>query len=221
MRKVDDLNEISDGRIYELNDMVRVGSQDCKGCSDCCRGMGNSILLDPLDIFRITQAEGTTFEELLSGTIELNVSDGVILPNLKMAGEQEQCVFLNEEGRCRIHAYRPGICRLFPLGRCYGEHSFQYFLQADECSKQNRVKVKVNKWIDTPDIQKNSQYILDWHYFLKDVEMLLQKDEAGTLHKQVNMFLLNQFFVTPYETGKDFYEQFNERLAETKRQFSM
>lgn len=221
MRKVDDLNEISDGRIYELNDMVRVGSQDCKGCSDCCRGMGNSILLDPLDIFRITQAEGTTFEELLSGTIELNVSDGVILPNLKMAGEQEQCVFLNEEGRCRIHAYRPGICRLFPLGRCYGEHSFQYFLQADECSKQNWVKVKVNKWIDTPDIQKNSQYILDWHYFLKDVEMLLQKDEAGTLHKQVNMFLLNQFFVTPYETGKDFYEQFNERLAETKRQFSM
>ena len=64
MRKVENLNEISDGRIYELNDMVRAGCQDCQGCSDCCRGMGDSILLDPLDIFRLTLNGESTFEEL-------------------------------------------------------------------------------------------------------------------------------------------------------------
>lgn len=221
MRKVDNLNEISDGRIYELNDMVRAGSQDCKGCSDCCKGMGTSILLDPLDIFRITQAEGSTFEELLVDTIELNVSDGIILPNLKMTGVEQQCSFLNEEGRCRIHSSRPGICRLFPLGRCYGEHSFQYFLQDKECSKQNRTKVKVMKWIDTPEIKRNQQYILDWHYFLKDVEILLQRDTEGVLHKKANMYLLTQFYMTPYDTGKDFYTQFEQRLTEARSQFSL
>ncbi len=39
----------------------------------------------------------------------------MILPNLKMSGEGEACTFLNEEGRCRIHPCRPGICRMFRL----------------------------------------------------------------------------------------------------------
>ena len=29
--------------------------------------------------------------------------DGMILPNLKMVGEDEHCIFLNQEGRCGIH----------------------------------------------------------------------------------------------------------------------
>lgn len=219
MRKVENLNEISDGRIYELNDMVRAGCQDCQGCSDCCRGMGNSILLDPLDIFQMIQNEGSTFEQLLAGAIELNVVDGIILPNLKMVGEKEQCAFLNEERRCSIHSYRPGICRLFPLGRCYGEHSFQYFLQTKECSRQNRTKVKVSKWIDTPDIKRNEQFIIDWHYFLKDMEQILrQADDA--VQKQVNMYLLNAFFITKYDMEQDFYPQFYKRLDGAKEVFA-
>lgn len=217
LRKVENLDEISDGRIYGLNDMVRADCQDCKGCSDCCRGMGQSILLDPLDIFHITQNEGITFEALLADKIELNVVDGIILPNLKMAGDKEQCSYLNEEGRCSIHAYRPGVCRLFPLGRCYGEHSFQYFLQVNECSKKNRTKVKVSKWIDTPDLKKNQQYIIEWHYFLKDIEQYLIQNQNDELHKRINMYILNYFYITPYNKNEDFYTQFNHRVNELKR----
>ena len=46
-----------------------------------------------------------------------------------MNNEKEACYFLNEEGRCSIHSFRPGICRLFPLGRFYEEEGFRYFLQ--------------------------------------------------------------------------------------------
>lgn len=221
MRKVDNLSEISDGRIYGLNDMVRAGCQDCQGCSDCCQGMGNSILLDPLDIFRLMKYEGKTFEELLAGAVELNVVDGIILPNLKMAGEREQCTYLNEEGRCSIHSYRPGICRLFPLGRCYEDHSFQYFLQTKECSRKNRTKVKVSKWIDTPDLKQNQKYIIDWHYFLKDVEEKLKELENDELHKKINMFVLTMFFVTPYNEQEDFYPQFTTRLKQARSQLGV
>ena len=31
------LEEISDGNLYEANDMVKADCQDCKGCSDCCQ----------------------------------------------------------------------------------------------------------------------------------------------------------------------------------------
>ncbi|MBR3772492.1 MAG: YkgJ family cysteine cluster protein [Clostridium sp.] len=221
MRKVDNLDEISDGRIYGLNDMVRADCQDCQGCSDCCRSMGKSIILDPLDVFQLTKHTGLSFEQLLADKVELNVVDGIILPNLKMSGPKEQCAFLNEEGRCSIHAFRPGICRLFPLGRCYDEHSFQYFLQVNECSKKNRTKVKVSKWIDTPDLKRNQQFILDWHNFLKVVENLLLADDNEELHKNVNMILLNSFFVKPYNKEGDFYNEFEQRLLEVQKAFSI
>ena len=153
MEREIDLKEISDGRRYSSSDMVKADCGDCKGCSACCQGMGSSILLDPYDIYRLTQGTGMAFEDLLKGSIELNMSDGLILPNLKMAGEKEVCSFLNEEGRCSIHPFRPGFCRLFPLGRVYENGSFQYFLQTHECKKENRTKVKVRKWIDIPDLE--------------------------------------------------------------------
>ena len=43
--------EISDGKLYSRDDMVKAGCDDCRGCSACCHGMGNSIVLDPYDVF--------------------------------------------------------------------------------------------------------------------------------------------------------------------------
>ena len=44
-----DLQEISDGKIYGCNDMVRAACGDCAGCHACCEKMGTSIVLDPCD----------------------------------------------------------------------------------------------------------------------------------------------------------------------------
>ena len=46
-----DLQEISDGKIYGCNDMVRAACGDCAGCHACCEKMGTSIVLDPCDIW--------------------------------------------------------------------------------------------------------------------------------------------------------------------------
>ena len=53
MRRNVDLNEISDGKLYTSNDMVKADCYDCQGCSACCRGMGKSIILDPIDLFHL------------------------------------------------------------------------------------------------------------------------------------------------------------------------
>ena len=124
MKRNVDLKDISDGRLYSSNDMVKADCGYCKGCFACCQGMGNSIILDPLDIHRLTTGLQCTIEALLSKHVELNVVDGIILPNLKMQEESQQCAFLNSEGRCSIHPIRPGICRLFPLGRYYENGGF-------------------------------------------------------------------------------------------------
>lgn len=93
-----EIDKISDGKRYGANDLVKVGCDDCRGCSACCNGMGDSIVLDPMDVYRLEKKLGKTMEEiLLAGNVALRVVDGVILPHLKMTEQSDQCSFLNEE----------------------------------------------------------------------------------------------------------------------------
>lgn len=208
-----DLAEISDGKLYGANDLVKAGCNDCAGCSACCKGMGDSIILDPLDIHNLTLGLDKTFEELLEGgNIALRVVDGLILPHLLMAGEEEKCSFLNAGGRCEIHAFRPGFCRLFPLGRVYDEEGFSYFLQVNECQYKNRTKVKVKKWIDVPEIGKYEQFVKEWHFFQKEWQEELNACEDLEARKKVSMLILREFYQKPYADG-DFYEEFRARLT--------
>ena len=219
MRREESLDEISDGKLYTSNDLVKAGCNDCNGCSSCCKGMGNSLVLDPYDICQMTNGLNVTFMELLEGKLQLNVVDGVILPNMAMAGKDEACGFLNSEGRCGIHDIRPGICRLFPLGRYYENvqfsenNTFKYIIQINECKKENRTKVKIKNFLGIENLKEYEKYITDWHYFLKEAEAILRgymqngKEEKA---KSLTMDLLNTFFIMPY--GIDtFFEDYYER----------
>ena len=147
--------------------------------------------------------------------------DGNILPHLAMKGPEEKCIFLNEEGRCSVHAIRPGFCRLFPLGRYYTEEGFHYILQIHECAKKNRSKIKVKKWLDTPDLKNYEKFVWDWHQFLLDVQEVFYQTEDTELIKNLNMYVLSRFYTKPYEEAQDFYAQFYERLKEAKNLLSL
>lgn len=221
MRREVTLEEISDGRLYGANDMVKADCQDCKGCHDCCTGMGDSVVLDPLDVCRLSRGLGKSVDELLGGALELGITDGNILPHLKMTGSDEHCVFLDGNGRCSIHSFRPGFCRLFPLGRYYEDGRFHYILQIHECPKTNRSKIKVRKWVDTPDFKNYEKFVCDWHYFLLDVQEVLYNAEDEELIRNLNLYVVNQFYRKPYDENRDFYEQFYKRLEEGKGLLSL
>jgi Fe-S-cluster containining protein len=221
MKRYCTLEEISDGNLYEINDLVEASCNGCKGNATCCHGMGNSIVLDPYDIYRLTTNLKITFEQLLADKVELQVVDGIILPNLRMTGATEQCAFLNGSGRCSIHNMRPGICRIFPLGRYYENQGFKYILQVNECQNTSKTKVKVSKWIDTPDAKENEQFIVDWHYFLKDIEDKIKTIQDESLIKNINMYILNRFYLMGYDLDVDFYIQFSKRLKEAKEVFEI
>lgn len=211
------LNEVSDGKLYNANDMVKAGCNDCKGCSACCHGMGTSIVLDPFDIWQLTTGLNMSVEELFVQALELNVVEGVILPNLKMQESTSACYFLNEEGRCRIHAIRPGICRIFPLGRLYEQEAFQYFLQVNECKAVHKTKVKIKHWIDIPDYKRYEAFVSDWHYFLKHYQEQAEQGILGENElKTLNLNILNVCYLEPYESDADFYQQYEQRKARVK-----
>lgn len=222
MKRMVDLKQVSDGRLYSSGDMVKADCRDCEGCSDCCRGMGNTILLDPMDVWRFRRDLHKDFGALLEKEAELGMADGMILPNLKMDARTDACPFLDHNGRCSVHDSRPGLCRLFPLGRYYEGNGFRYFLQIHECSKKNRGKIKIKKWLGIPDLKAYEAYILSWHDFME-----MCREGAETLdeekRKTLALYVLRRFYELPYyaESEDAFYGEFAQRLEEAKEKLGL
>ncbi len=262
------VEELSDGRLYTGNDMVKIGTDDCRGCSDCCR-MGPVIVLDPLDVFELNRFLQQSFEDLLNETIELKVIDGLILPVLKLvpakksqgllqhpgsrpdedgsgntdgavishgadhpgnsagsygadgsgssAGSDDEamvCPYLGEDGRCTIHEFRPGICRLYPLGRSWENGDFRYILQVNECTHCTGSKVKVKKWLGIPNLAAYEDFCRDWHDLLEKVRHFLEtSDPEGKMRRQICVYLIQQFFMCDWNVD-DFYSVFGQRRKE-------
>ena len=211
------LDEISDGKLYSSNDMARTDCKGCDGCSACCHGMGSSIVLDPLDVYRLSINLSKPVNELLAGPLELNVADGIILPNLKMTGTNEACSFLDTDGRCTVHAFRPGICRMFPLGRFYENGSFRYFLQIKECSRENRTKQKIRKWIDMPEFGRYETFVADWHFFVRRLQDRLMQQSDMEAAQRINRYILQEFYFRGWDAEQNFYDQFSERLKKAQK----
>lgn len=226
MEREVDILEISDGKKYGINDVVKIACNDCEGCSKCCKNMDKLITLDPYDVHMLLSGlKDSTFDNILNNKIEFMVDKGVIIPALKMNDNTGNCIFLNSDGRCSIHGFRPGICRLFPMGRLYENGTFSYFLQKDECDYKIKTKVKLKKWLDIKEISRYEKFITDWHYFLKDIQAYIQSriDESSDVESkknseeeisQINSVIIKIFYMTPYEL--DFYNDFYLRLNKVK-----
>lgn len=208
-----EMGKISNGRTYHDNDMVRIGCADCEGCSYCCENVEDTIVLDPYDIYNIYLGSGLTFQELMAeGYVELGTVDAMVLPHMAVKKERSGCGFLDSEGRCLIHDYRPGFCRLFPLGRVYDEDGdYSYFIEEGQCIKPGkRSKVKVRDWLMISDPVRYHSFIVSWHALQKHVRESADELDAASL-KNISLNILNIFYLQPYSEGK-FYEEFSGRM---------
>ena len=203
--------EISDGKRYSSGDLAKIGCGDCNGCSECCRVTEDTIFLDPYDIYSLSAGLSETFATMLDKTIGLTVADGIVTPFLTKKGADGACGFLNAEGRCGIHSFRPGFCRLFPLGRIYNDDgSFDYFIQVHECPYPNKTKVKIKSWLGIPSLGRYEEFVRTWHEIVKNISECMV--DNPTLAREANVRMLKIFFETPYDMTEDFYSQFHERV---------
>ena len=221
------LEEIYDGHFYTPDDPVPVGCDDCAGCSECCRNTGDSIILDPYDMYMLCCATGRSFTDMIEKEIEIRLVDGLILPNLMQHHEEESeakngaegssftqddhCPFLSVAGRCTIHQYRPGFCRLYPMGRYYTEDGFRYILQKDECTERKKTPVLLRDWLGIEDLENYEDYIRSWHAFRKKAEGAVSYLTERS-RDSVTRYILQVFFVHPYITDIDFYTQYDARM---------
>ena len=221
MKSINILDEISDGKLYDINDIVKADTYGCDGCSDCCHDVGDLVVLTPFDIYEITNYLGVEFDELLENNIKLQENNKILLPYLKMQGENKKCSFLNKENRCMIHSKRPNICRLFPLGRVYKDNDFKYFLQVGNCPKSDLKDIQVKKWIGIENYDENKRFILEWYNFIKALTFRLKfiRDEKEI--EEINKTLLDSFYRSNIKENENFYSVFFKELPNVKNRLGI
>ena len=199
-------------RLYGPQDMVRISSSACAGCGACCRGMGDTIVLDPYDVWQLdpydvwqlTYGLGNSFEEMMGVNIDLHVEEGVILPHLMMRSDTQGCTFLGTDGRCTIHLHRPGICRLFPLGRQFDEEKTSYFIVPEGCVKGGLSKVRIDKWLGIPD---------------RLLKARIAAEPSEEVRRNINLYFVRVFYMAPYE-GVSSAVAFYREAADRSKKFS-
>lgn len=221
MKSINILEEISDGKLYDIEDTVKADTCGCDGCNDCCCDVGELVVLTPFDIYEMVNHLGVGFYELLGSKIELRNNNKISLPYLKMQDDNKRCSFLNKEGRCIIHSKRPNICRLFPLGRVYKDDDFKYFLQVGNCPKKDLKDVKVDKWLGIENYDDNKQFILEWHKFIKALTFRLKfvRDEKEL--EEINKVILDNCYCIDVKEGENFYSVFAEILPKIKNRLGI
>ena len=181
-------------------------------------------MIDPYDCYKLTTGLGKTFEQLTMNELELNVVDGIIMPNLKMQKSDGRCAFLRKDNLCNIHTIRPGICRMFPLGRYWEDEThFKYIVQKGECNKDNLSKIKLKKWLGIEGLAEYDSYIVRWHEYVKQLQAALPGLSEDNV-KILNTFNLRVFYMTTYAgcaDDKAFYAEFDRRLAMAKEKLGL
>ena len=79
-------------------------------------------------------------------------------------------------------------------------------LMTGECQKENRSKIKIDKWLGEPDIKSYEQFILLWKNILEQTREKLAGISDLEEQKKLSMYLLQKYYLTPY--GADFFAEF-------------
>lgn len=96
----------------------------CEQCGQCCRNR-DDILLSPHDVFHMVKATGMQVVDMIHKYTEVYLGPNSNMPIVRIVYRKElngstTCPFLGRKDNkhyCRIHEYKPYVCRSYPLGR--------------------------------------------------------------------------------------------------------
>lgn len=197
----------------------------CKQCGGCCTNRINeeAIILSPYDVFRIAKGLGKEPQDVLQEYAEFTVGHTSYLPipllqNKKLSNGSTQCILQNEN-KCSVQAYKPDVCRMFPLGRtlCINddEPKIEYFLQNIECAGKFTTPNDVHKlddWI--PNRQESEQAFAKFSEFVQEyrdttMKLILDNENISDELKNKLLSATIDIMYTNYDTSQDFLEQFD------------
>ncbi|MGL5717014.1 MAG: YkgJ family cysteine cluster protein [Paraclostridium sp.] len=219
------------GTDIELVDKNGEFSFKCEACGKCCTGRGNehSIIMSPVDIFRLAKGLGFSTDYVLKKHTKFHMGPTSGMPMLTISNKEKFdgtsiCTFLKaKDGRrlCSVQEFKPGACALYPLGRIASDDKVYYMNQLDGCnnkSKKGTATHKVTDWVPNIDeteeaFKAHNDFIME----LMDIIKMPKFEECGLDGNMKGMFLsvFMTYMYSNYNTSEDFLVQFSQRAKDT------
>ncbi len=121
-------------------------SFSCMRCLQCCQS--KKIQVNPYEIARLAGNLGISTTECIARFTTKNGS------YLKFDNEN-RCIFLGSDG-CRVHADRPLVCRLYPLGRHCNDRGDEWFSEIEPeagCrGESNGGEVSLERYLESQEV---------------------------------------------------------------------
>lgn len=217
MKEVSDLTSV---KAVALNEKVPF---HCRLCGDCCRHVKGSIMLEPMDVYRLARYLRERGEPVI-GTEDVLaryahpawLADNFPLFLLNTVGTFDICTFL-EENRCAVYEARPRVCRLYPFSVAPGERGrdFQYFLCTEKPHHFADGIVRVKDWL-SQNFTREDKDVLKADY--EAVPVLGRKLRAmGEKEFQSLLFQFLYYRYYNYDLDRPFLPQFHSNLEQLKK----
>ena len=207
-------------KLVSLNEQVRFR---CRLCGGCCRYVKDSIMLEPMDIYRLArymreQGEpvcGT--EDVLAHYAHAAwLADNFPVFLLNTVGALDVCAFL-KEGRCSVYEARPLVCRMYPFSAAPGEkgRDFSYLLCMEKRHHFADGVVTVKDWL-SQNFSKEAKDVLKADYdALPTIGKNIRAMDEDWLEKHLFQFLFYRYY--NYELDQPFLPQFLSNLEKLKK----
>jgi len=218
--------------LFDNLEQLKIGLDDpfyfkCRSCGKCCKNR-EDILLSPHDLFQIAKHFGKTVQTIAEEYCHCYIGQNSRFPiiRLRPRGVNNACPFLVDK-KCQIHACKPAVCALFPLGRFLLakepqgneplEYTAGYILQSTECGSRKKSNT-VRQWLEKFDVPVDDPFYTEWNMFRGDTSITLRKLEE-TITEQLFVDLQNaliELLYIQYNTAEEFLPQFSKRVARAK-----
>jgi len=210
---------------------MKIGLDDtfkfhCTQCGLCCVNR-EDILLNPLDIYKMSKELGLTPTQFFGQYCETYIGDTSRMPiiRLRPVGEERRCPLLKNH-KCSVHKVKPIVCALYPLGRYMevqkddyseqgiGRSEVKYLLQPIDCGDDSQTHT-VREWLTDFDIKLEDEMFVRWHQTVAKVSQTVQE-----LEKKCDMqtmmrvwFVVRVFLYERYDTDRPFMPQLEENIG--------
>ncbi len=213
--------KIKNSKQVKLSDNVRFR---CIRCTKCCRNLKGTVIIEPLDAWRMAKHLNMTVADFYETYTEIFFMEHVDFPifALKTTGKDNACIFLNGK-KCSIQEEKPRVCRVYPFWIAPGEtpEEFTYNLSTEQMHHPKGSLVKVKKWMQENLTDDERKFLAEDYKALKEIAPLYNAIRAKIPDdtELLRLILLYKYFF--FETDEPFFPQFerncNKLVAELKR----
>lgn len=196
----------------------------CSACCACCKNVRDSIVLEPLDAFRIVREYikngfTGTGDDILDQICDLKeLSRGFDVFVLKTINDSGVCSMLHDN-RCSIYPARPRTCRLYPFTMDpSADGSMKWYLCTEQSHHFGKGSVTAREWQRRNLSGDDEEYLREECRVLPELGRLMRNISDADLQEAEEQTLLFRYLA--YDYSQPFLPQYKDNMLFIKARLS-